>query len=457
MADNLSPEQVQALLNGMGDGDDTDGKDSPEVAAESDSAEALDGGEVSDGGEEIGDGVSTGDVGGEEQTLLPMELDILGEVYNISMGAAATAVSSLLRMKVDITTPQLTLLKESELEFKTLEPAVGVEINYIIGVQGVNIFILSQLDVMKIVDIWMGGAGQIDESAEFGEMHMSAIGELMNQMMGQSSMAMANFLNTVIDISTPTAYVIEGDYSLAKREPGTEIVATKFKLTVGDNVIDSELIATCDVGFAKDMIAMAKVAFGMSDGSNVNVQSLVEDAKQEDTAEAAPQEAAPVSPQPAAEPQAAAAQQPVFTPEPQMQPRQQPVYQQAQPAAQPQQQQPYQVQQPQYQAQPVSFGSFDLPDDLPDGYMGNLNLIRRVPLNITAEIGRTRLPMREILEDFGEGYVVELDRQAADPIDIFVNGVLIAKGSVVVVEENFGVKITEIIAPEELIRVAGIN
>jgi flagellar motor switch protein FliN/FliY len=95
--------------------------------------------------------------------------------------------------------------------------------------------------------------------------------------------------------------------------------------------------------------------------------------------------------------------------------------------------------------------------DLSGGYLGNMNLIRRVPLNITAEIGRTRMPVQEILDEFGEGYIVELERQAADPIDIFVNGVLIAKGTVVVVEENFGVRITEIVSPEELIRVAGIN
>jgi flagellar motor switch protein FliN/FliY len=111
---------------------------------------------------------------------------------------------------------------------------------------------------------------------------------------------------------------------------------------------------------------------------------------------------------------------------------------------------------PSQNVHPVSFGSFDMQGDLGGGYMGNINLIRSVPLNISVEIGRTRLPVREILEEFGEGHIVALDRQAADPIDVFANGVLIAKGTVVVVEENFAVKITEIIAPEELIRVAGV-
>ena len=438
---DMSQEEMDKLMASMLGGDD-DGGDEPPVEvplAESDE----------------GDG------------LTPMDLDILGEVFNVSMGAAAGAVSSLLRMKVDITTPQLTILKESDLAFKSLEPAVGVEIKYTVGVQGANIFILSQLDVMKLVNIWLGGTGQVDESEEFGEMHMSAISELMNQMMGQSSTALAGFLNTVIDISSPTAYKIEGDYSLAGQDSSTEIVATRFKFVVGDNIIDSELITTCDIGFAKSMINMAKVSFGMSDGSNVSVQNMVEEAHHlDDEPEPAPP---PVVAEPPPQVQAAPVQQqpPHAVPQPQAPPvtaEPQPPTQQQMNTNQYQQPPPgyyppptaQQQTQPQY-AQPVSFASFDPPVDLSGGYLGNMNLIKRVPLDITAEVGRTKLPVREILEEFGEGYVVELDRQASEPIDIFVNGVLIAKGTVVVVEENFGVRIDEIVSPEELIRVAGIN
>ncbi|MCL2099705.1 MAG: flagellar motor switch phosphatase FliY [Oscillospiraceae bacterium] len=462
MSDNLSQEEMDKMLalmdenSGDGEGGGGDPPEEPPVSESSGDDENIDETIIESVDDAAGGDEITGkDAGG---SLTAMDLDVLGEVYNVSMGAAASAVSSLLRMKVDITTPQLTVLKESDLAFKSLEPAVGVEINYIVGIQGVNIFILSQLDVMKIVDIWMGGPGQVDESAEFNEMHMSAIGEVMNQMMGQSSMGLAGFLNTVIDISAPVVYKIEGDYSLAKRDPDTEIVATKFKLIVGDNIIDSELITTCDIDFAKSMINMAQIAFGVSDGSNQNVQGVVEGVKHTDDV---PVTAAQQ------QPAAASVQQ---QPEPQRQ--QQPAASAAAPQAPTPQQintNTYQQPPPEYyppppasraqnvHAQPVSFGSFDIQDDLSGGYMGNINLIRSVPLNISVEIGRTRLPVREILEEFGEGHIVELDRQAADLIDIYANGVLIAKGSVVVVEENFGVKIMEIVAPEELIRVAGMN
>jgi flagellar motor switch protein FliN/FliY len=472
MADNnMSPEEIQALMATMGDGENAGGGEPPETL-ETETAGGVVGGGNDGSGSTANAGAGSNDNG--DEPLSPMDLDILGEVYNVSMGAAASTVSSLLRMKVDITTPQLTILKEADLSYKSLEPAVGVEINYVVGVQGINVFILSQLDVMKIVDIWMGGTGQVDESSEFNEMHMSAIGEVMNQMMGQSSMALAGFLNTVIDISAPDIYKIEGDYSLAKREPDTEIVATKFKFLVGDNVIDSELITTCDIGFAKGMINMAKVSFGMSDGSNSSIQNLVEKTAHSDD-EPVPQQqpaAAAPAPQPQVQPPPQQPQQPVAAappPEPvpvPVAPTQQQInsnqfqqppqgYYPPQPAMPPPQQayaQPQNIQ----NVQPVSFGSFDLQTDLSGGYMGNINLIRRVPLDITAEIGQTRMPVREVLE-FGEGSIIPFERQSSEPIDIFANGVLIAKGLVVVIEDNFGVRITEILSPDELIRVAGIN
>jgi flagellar motor switch protein FliN/FliY len=410
-------------------------------------------------------------------SLTDMDRDILGEVFNVSMGAAAGAISTLLRMKVDITTPQVSMLRESDLEFRSLEPAVGVEINYIVGVQGVNMFILSQHDVMKIVDIWMGNTGEVDESTEFTAMHTSAVGELMNQMMGQSSVAMASLLNTVVDISPPTVRTIEGDYSLVKRDPDTKIVATRFKLIVGDNVIDSELIATCDIGFAKNMIEMAMVSFGMSDGSNSTVQTMIDEVKEPHQAPVPePEPPAAVPPPvyqepPAPPPQQQPAQQQTYQ-QPPPQQMQQPVYQE--PAAPPPQQQPAQQQAyqqpppqmqtqqpvyhqppPQMQYQPVTFGSFEAQDGMQGGYMGNMNLIRRVPLNISAEIGRTSVAVREVL-NYSEGTVIEFERREAEPIDIFANGVLIARGVVVVVEENFAVRIVEIMAPEELIRAAGV-
>jgi len=363
-----------------------------------------------------GGGDGARDSGGPPETdggYIPneAELGILGEIYNISMGAAATAVSTLLSMKVDITAPSVEMVDGSNLIYQPFEPAVGVEIKYVKGIEGVNVFILSQLDVMKIFDIMVGGTGVVDESTEFSDLHMSAIGEVMNQMMGQSSMSLADFLNTQIDISTPTTYRIEGDYNPAKEGMQGTIVATRFKFIVGD-IINSEMLTTCSMQFAESMIEMAKKAFGMSDGAgNTQAQKIIE---------------AEVKPEQLPQPQ----------PQPQTQSQPQPP-----PPAQPQ---PQQQPQQNVVGQTAVFQDFGAPR----GFIGpdaeNNARIRSVPVDVTVEIGKTKKFVSEILE-FGEGSIIELDRQNAEPVDVFVNGVLFAKGSVVVVEENFAVKITEIL------------
>ena len=375
------------------------------------------------------------------------ELGILGEIYNISMGAAATAVSSLLSMKVDITAPVVEIVAGERLIYQPFEPAVGVEIKYIEGIEGVNVFILSQLDVMKIVDIMLGGTGVVDETAEFNDMHISAIGEVMNQMMGQSSMSLANFLDTQIDISVPETYKIEGDYNPANQNLTGTIIATRFKFIVGD-IINSEMLTTCSMNFAENMIEMAKKAFGLSDGGgNAKVQNIIEKTGQEN------------APAPAAQPQAQPQQQAPAPQQPQPQQQMPPpgmgMEQQPQMQMQPQMMMaPYpqqQYQQPYYQPpmqqvsmQSAQFQSFDSMG----GYGGpdaeNNPKLRNVPVDVTVEIGKTSKKVSEILE-YGEGSVIELDNQSSDPVAIYVNGVLFARGSVIVIEENFGVKITEIL------------
>jgi flagellar motor switch protein FliN/FliY len=413
---NMTPEQIEAMMNSMTDGD-------------------AGGGNPPDGGGDDQDIYDDGYIPNEA------ELGILGEIYNISMGSAATAVSSLLSMKVDITAPNVEIVKGTNLIYQPFEPAVGVEIKYKEGIEGVNIFILSQIDVMKIFDIMLGGTGVVDETGEFNEMHMSAIGEVMNQMMGQSSMALANFLNTKIDISTPETYRVDNDFNPSREGLQGNIIATRFKFIVGD-IINSEMLTTCSMQFAESMINMAKTAFGMSDGAgNKAAEKIVENMSESTPPPAAPV-SAPAPPQPAAQP--VYQQQPppaAETPQPQ------PQYAQPQYAPPPQ---PYQYPQPQYapppsvNAYPAQWQDFGTPP----GYYGadaeNNVKIRIVPVDVTVEIGKTKKLVSEILE-LGEGNVIELDRQSAEPVDIFVNGVLFAKGSVVVIEENFAVKITEIL------------
>ena len=407
MGATMSQDEIEAMMNSMSGGTDSNG--GPD----------LPGADTPPGDE---DGYIPNDA----------ELGILGEIYNISMGAAATAVSSLLSMKVDITAPTVEIVDGNELIYQPFEPAVGVEIKYIEGIEGVNVFILSQLDVMKIFDIMIGGTGIVDETLEFSEMHMSAIGEVMNQMMGQSSMALANFLNTQIDISTPKTYRVENDFNPAREGMKGKIIATRFKFIVGD-IINSEMLTTCSMEFAYSMIEMAKKAFGMSDGGgNAKAQKIVSEVKS-DSDEPKVQTPAPAAQQTAPPPQQPPSQPPSQYPQQQPPPQ----YPQQYPAQQ-------QVMQPSVPFREANFQDFGSQAGFYGPDAENNVRIRSVPIDVTVEIGKTKKVVSEILE-FGEGSVIELDRQSSEPVDVFVNGVLFAKGTVVVIEENFGVKITEIL------------
>jgi len=359
----------------------------------------------------------------EEYIPNEMDLGILGEIYNVSMGAAATAVSSLLRMKVDITAPIVEIVDREHLLYQPFEPAVGVEIKYIAGVEGINIFILSQMDVMKIVDIMLGGTGIVNESTEFNDMHMSAIGEVMNQMMGQSSMSLANFLNTPINISVPYTYKINDDFAPAKKEMTGKIISTKFKFVVGD-IINSEMLTTCSMQFARSMIDMAKKHFGMSDSANsAHVQQIVESEINGPPPEIVKEKEIMKEKEPEivfsdsdydsdikSEPRRSAKKSAAGN----------------------------------VSVRSAAYQSFDEQGGHHEPDTENNNLLGIVPVDVTVEIGKTKKLISEIME-FGEGSIIELDKQSADPVDILANGILVAKGTVVVTEEeNFGVKITEI-------------
>jgi flagellar motor switch protein FliN len=81
----------------------------------------------------------------------------------------------------------------------------------------------------------------------------------------------------------------------------------------------------------------------------------------------------------------------------------------------------------------------------------NLEVILDVPVTLSMEVGRTRIPIRNLLQ-LNQGSVVELDREAGEPLDVFVNGTLIAHGEVVVVNEKFGIRLTDVISPAERVR-----
>lgn len=356
-----------------------------------------------------------------------MEIDAIGELLNISMGAAATAVSSLLNKKVYITVPEVEVTTSSNFEFSSLTPGVAVEINYVEGLDGLNLFILKQQDVQAIVSILMQTEFNPDEEYVIDEISLSAICETMNQMMGSASTALAKFLNRTINISTPKSYAVKANENFSNRyyKDDDNMVVVRFNLNV-EGFINSQFASIMSCDFARELVDSM---FSKKNEEQVGQTETSILTEQPQPAVQQPQPAAQQQPQPAAQ------QQP------------QPAMQQQQSAAQyHQNQQPYNV-------APASFQGFNnKPTVSSEENPENLKLIMSVPLKITVELGHTKKSIKEILE-FSSGSIVELNRQAGMPVDILVNGQKIAKGDVVVVEEHYGVRITEILNPNELIKV----
>ena len=382
------------------------------------------------------------------------EIDAVGEILNISMGSAATAVSELLNAKVWITTPQVSVVKAADLNYDRLEPAICVKIVYVSGISGQNMMVLKQDDVQLILDQLMGNPLVVSPDFEFDEMNISAVSEVMNQMMGASATALSDLLGISVDISTPTPYLIEQTNfcQLAELDPDETIVAVTFNLSV-DGVMNSEFMSVMSVDLAKSLSDKMIEKFH---GDEAEAQPAAQPASAPAAAAAQPAPAAS-QPAPAPAPQPAA-------PAPQPDP--------AQGMAQPQQPAPgaypyppqgqpaypgygYQNQYAAYGAYPppvppvniqnAQLHQFDAMDfGLPTDQQDNLKLLMGVPLEISVEIGTAKRKVKDILE-FTQGTIIELERQAGAPVDVVVNGNLIARGDVVVIDDNFAVRITEIV------------
>lgn len=363
---------------------------------------------------------------GKLTTLSGMQLDAIGEIMNISMGSAATAVSELLNAKVWITTPKVTVVQASELNYDRLEPAICVKIEYIKGLSGSNLMILKQDDVQLILNQLMGKPPVISPDFEFDELNISAVSEVMNQMMGASSTALSEFLGMGIDISTPTPYILSeiNIADLQNYEQTDMVAAINFDLTI-DGVIKSEFISVLDIDLA------ATLADRMIGGAT------------------SPE---PIATEPAPAPAPAPQPVPLAEPVPQVAPvpqadmyAQQGYYGYPNPAMYGQPVQPVMQPQPAVNyrnAQLAQFENFEAP--LGSEQKENLQLLMDVPLQISVEIGSTKKKIKDILE-FSQGTIIELERQAGAPVDVMVNGNLIARGDVVVIDDNFAVRITEIV------------
>ena len=358
------------------------------------------------------------------ETLTDAEKDAIGEIANISMGTAATTLFSLVNRKVDISTPMVSLANWDDICAAYERPCVFIRIAYTVGLDGSNILVLKEHDVKVITDLMMGGDGT-NTDGEIGELHLSAISEAMNQMMGSAATSLSNMLNKVIDISPPVADLIDLQQTIDESQVDEflagEFVKISFKMEIGD-IVNSTIMQLYPISFAKEMCA--SITGNMEEDINLTV---------DENKAAAPQQAASQpSPQPQMNQQAAGQtqmSQPMATQQMMGQPMMS--------------QEMSQMYGQQVNVQPAQFQAFT--GNVPVNYgPENIDLIMDVPLEVTVELGRTSKSIKEIL-DFAPGTIIELSRIAGEPIDVLVNGKFVAKGEVVVLEENYGIRITEII------------
>lgn len=357
----------------------------------------------------------------KSEYLSAIEIDTIGEVGNISFGSSATTLSTLLNQKVEITTPSVSIIEKHKLEDEFKFEPVSIQVNYTEGFTGRNVFVIKAQDAAVIADIMIGGDGtNPDESLP--EIYLSAVQEAMNQMMGTAATSMSTVFDKKIDISPPK--IIEGSIETEAQEIFQEDVYVKvfFRLIVGD-LIDSNMMQLIPLSFAKELV-----------DELLNGESEIQSEKEA----AAAKEEKPPSPsnnfQETVEGKQEAEEIPQ-TVEKEMK------------------------EEPQYLGntfskeeaaiEQASFSNFE-PTSLSTQEQNNLDMLLDIPLKVTVELGKTKRTIKDIL-DLSQGSIVELDKLAGEPVDILVNGKLIAEGEVIVIEENFGVRVTDVISQTDRI------
>lgn len=400
-----------------------------------------------------------------------MELDAIGELMNISLGSSATAVSNMLDHRVDITTPKVQVVSVEDFSIGELEPAIGIEIKYVSGLEGSNIMLLKRSDVKTIVDILMGSETPDDEF-ELNDLTISAVCEVMNQMMGAASTALSDFLGYPVNISTPQSFALDDIEQFKKEHFPAEsgnLVVVRFMLGI-ENILKSEFVNVMSVDLARELLAGFEMNFGDPKEGSAGAAAAPAQSAPADTP--VPEQTQTPQPVPGP-PQQEAAQgtqssgavlsqeeierllaansasgagqpaQPATPPAPvqtQAAPVQ-PVYVPDQPAYAPD---PKVI-----STKPVQLPPLDAEERLGKEQADNLEMIMSVPLEISVEIGRTRRKVEDILA-LSKGSLVVLDKLAGDQVDLFVNGLCVARGDVVVIDDNFGVRITEVLKRTEL-------
>lgn len=363
----------------------------------------------------------------EDEVISAVEKDALGEVGNISMGSASTTLSELLGQKVNITSPRVSVTNKKELLDNFHVPYLVIKVEFVEGLYGFNVLVMKVRDARVIANLMMGGDGHPeDETAELNEMDVSAASEAMNMMIGSASTSLAQMFGMPVNISPPQSTVLQDAAGVKPDDVLPEVGATdnlvvvSFNMTIGD-LVDTDIMQVLSVDTAKTEAAL--LLQGLEDmmngtdpapdpipeapqdaGDDIMDQSEIENLLNAMMGEQPPAEEVTATPPPA-------------------------------PVQQPQQQQP------QYQQSPAP--AMPAPR--------NLDLILDIPLTVSVVLGRTKKPIKDVLS-IGPGAVVELHSLADEPVEILVNGTLVAEGEVVVVNENFGVKITNIISPADRIK-----
>ena len=476
----LSQDEINALLQGMDLSDTADSGASPETPQDSSSAENTDNAYVKDVAPTVGD----------EEELTDVEKDAIGEVANISMGSSATTLYSLVNRKVNITTPVVTLATWKTLLDSYEKPCVFIQIKYTKGLDGTNILVLKEHDVKVITDLMMGGDGTNTEG-ELRELHLSAISEAMNQMMGAAATSLSTLLQTVIDISPPESSL----FDLTEVKDGKEIspflggtfVKISFRMQI-DDLVDSTIMQLYPIDFARKLVE-----------TFINTQMANIDEVTEKKPEQPENDTTAQIPAPGTDNQTQMNNTNLNGMNQMGNMGMNGMNQMGNMGMNDMNQMNNMGMNGMNQmgsmgmngmnqmgsmgmngmnqmgnmgmngmnqmgnmgmnsmnqmgmmgmpgqnvnVQPAQFQSFSN-DNMGTTGQENIGLIKDVPLEVTVELGRTTKSISDIL-DFSPGTIIELDRIAGEPIDVLVNGKFVAKGEVVVIEESFGVRITEII------------
>ncbi|WP_026689890.1 flagellar motor switch phosphatase FliY [Alteribacter aurantiacus] len=385
--DMLSQEEINALLNGMNE-------------------------TKSDGTQ----GIVT------EDYLSGIEQDALGEIGNISFGSAATALSTLLNEKVDITTPKVTVIRKENLDEEFPQPHVAVHVKYTTGFEGVNLMVIKTTDAAIIADLMLGGDG-LNPDKNLSDMHISAVQEAMNQMMGSASTSMSTIFNKRVDISPPGIDLLDlsENIGLNQMPDGDVLGNISFHLKVGE-LIDSKMMQLVSISFAKEMV---------EELMNPGLDSIEVAASNELSTESSPQQ--PEIPR-------------EVKPSPGLAEEQEPSYE-----SETLDYSSGNLTQRTADVAPVAFSEFGVEEGRSHTTeVKNLDMLLDIPLEVTVELGRTKRSIKDILE-LSQGSIIELDKLAGEPVDVLVNQKLIAKGEVVVIDENFGVRVTDIVSQRDRI------